>query len=122
MTNLMTTGWQNGMVVARATAGANYSPINTILRNFTATGTNYVSLAHPDAVESLMKQALAEPDQTKLTSIMKQINKLMIDDYCTNIPICGLCSMYATTPETKNSGWLTGEDWTKWAADTYFNK
>jgi ABC-type transport system substrate-binding protein len=122
MTDIMTKGWQNGLVVTRATMGKNYSPLNTIRRNFSSLGTNYVSIYHADAVESLLKQALSEIDETKLTKQMQQINKMMIDDYCTIIPLYSRVSMWATTPEVKNTGWLTGEDFAVTPADTWLGK
>jgi len=92
------------------------------LNNYSASGTNYISLYHADAVESLLKQAMAEPDQDKLTKEMQQINKMIIDDYCTTIPCFGMYNIWATTPEVKSAGWLTGEDWALSAGDAYFSK
>jgi peptide/nickel transport system substrate-binding protein len=122
MTDLMTKGWQNGLVVTRATMGTNYSPLNTIRRNFSSLGTNTVSINHVDAIESLLQQALSEIDENKLVKEMQQINKMMIDDYCTIIPFYSRVSMWATTPEIKNAGWLTGEDFTVTSADTWLSK
>lgn len=122
MTDLMTKGWQNGLVVTRATMGTNYSPLNTIRRNFSSLGTNTVSIIHVDAIESLLKQALSETDEKQLTKDMQQINKMMIDDYCTIIPFYSRVSMWATTPEINSAGWLTGEDFTVTPADTWLSK
>jgi peptide/nickel transport system substrate-binding protein len=122
MTELMTKGWNNGMVVTRATMGTNYSPLNTIRRNFSTQGTNYVSIYHADEVEKLLKQALMEVDETKLTKEMQQINKMMIDDYCTIIPLYSRASGWASTHEVKNAGSFTGSDYTVTAADTWLNK
>jgi peptide/nickel transport system substrate-binding protein len=122
MTDLMTKGWHNGLVVTRATMGTNYSPLNTIRRNFSSLGTNTVSIIHIDEIESLLKQALSETDETKLIKYMQQINKMMIDDYCAIIPFYSRVSMWATTPEAKNAGWLTGEDYTVTPADTWLSK
>jgi peptide/nickel transport system substrate-binding protein len=121
-TNMITKGWQNGIVASTPSTGTNYSPLRTILNNFSTIGTNYISLYHPEAVESLLKQALVEPDQDKLTKTMQQINKMLIDDYCATIPCFGMYNIWATTPEVKSAGWLTGEDWSLSAGDAYFSK
>jgi peptide/nickel transport system substrate-binding protein len=122
MTDLMTKGWKNGLIVTRTTMGTNYSPINTIERNFTTLGTNQVALTHPAEVESLMKQALAETDQKKLAKDMQDINKLLIDDYCTVIPLYSRTNMWAAYPQVHDAGWILGNDATKNPGDTWLSK
>ncbi len=121
-TEIQTKGWENGLVAMRATMGVNYSPLNTIKRNFTTLGTNYVSLAHPEAVESLVKQMLSDPDQDKVIKEIQQINKMMIDEYCTVICFYSKPSMWAAYPEVKNIGWLTTANVLDMAGDTWLDK
>jgi peptide/nickel transport system substrate-binding protein len=122
MTDLMTKGWQNGLVATRATMGTNYSPINSVKRNFSAQGTNYISVIHPDAFESLLKQATLESDQTKLTQEMQQLNKVMIDDYCTVIPLYSRVALFAADPKVKDAGWIMGDQKIYSAGDTWISK
>ena len=122
MTDLMTKGWQNGLVATRATMGTNYSPINSVKRNFSAQGTNYISVIHPDASESLLKQATLESDQTKLTQDMQQLNKVMIDDYCTIIPLYSRVGLFAADPKVKDAGWIMGDQKIFSAGDTWISK
>jgi peptide/nickel transport system substrate-binding protein len=122
MTDIQTKGWNNGLVATRATIGMNYSPINSVKRNFSVQGTNYISVAHPDAFESLLKQAIAEPDQAKLTKIMQDLNKVMIDDYCTIIPLYSRATLYASYPKVKGAGWIMGDDFAGSAGDTWISK
>jgi peptide/nickel transport system substrate-binding protein len=122
MTDIMTKGWNNGLVATRATMGLNYSPINSVKRNFSAQGTNYVSAAHPEAFESLVNQAIAEPDQAKLTKIMQDLNKVMIDDYCTIIPLYSRASIFGADPKVKGAGWIMGNDFVGSAGDTWISK
>ena len=122
LTDIMTKGWQNGLVVTRNTMGTNYSPLNTIRRNFSELGTNNVSIIHLEPIEFQLKQALKELDQNKMTKQMQQISKMMIDDYCIIIPLYSRVSMWAASPEVQQAGWLMGGDILETTGDTWLNK
>jgi peptide/nickel transport system substrate-binding protein len=111
-------GWQNSLIASQITFSVGYSPLNTLRRNFSARGDNYMSIYHNDAIETKLTQAFIEPDQNKMVSLVKDAQKLMFDDYCVVTPIYSRQSINAQAPSLHDirmyEPWSS--KWTPWDA------
>jgi peptide/nickel transport system substrate-binding protein len=84
---VITGGWQNGMVAYTGFIDVGYPTLNTFLLNLQKRSANYVSFLRPDDLQAAVEAGATEPNQDKLTAIVYNLQSLLIDKYCIVKPV-----------------------------------
>jgi len=81
--------WKNGLVQTQASVGLGIDPVTSITGRWTSKASivNPKCLYLPADYEAKVWQASSEPDTEKFGAIMKQVSKMMVDDYCIASPM-----------------------------------
>jgi peptide/nickel transport system substrate-binding protein len=95
-------GWNNQLVYHWGMTARGIPPATQLVNFETGGRFDTKSILVPADFDIKYKQALAEPDQTKTTPIFQELSRMIIDDYCTSIPIMIPYSYLATNQNVRD--------------------
>jgi ABC-type transport system substrate-binding protein len=80
-TNYRDGGWTNSLITFLQANSLATDPGQSYVRHMSSKGTRYVSMIRPPDYEAKLAQAQAEPDSAKREPLLKEITRLIVDDY-----------------------------------------
>lgn len=96
-------GWNNGIMIAPVAGPPMYKDSKIGLGIFASTSGSYPNIFHNKEIDDLITQANQELDFTKRDALNRKLNKIMVDDYCANVPLWHHVAVRAENPKVK--GW-----------------
>jgi peptide/nickel transport system substrate-binding protein len=75
-------GWENGLIFRVSTVGPAANIASYFQQGLSSEGTMYVSVAFPTDYEAKLHEALAETDPVKRKTLIQELVKMVVDDYC----------------------------------------
>jgi ABC-type transport system substrate-binding protein len=102
-TELRTQGWENALYYYLPYMALGYPPSKTI-QFYLSQGSNfYVSVLHPDDVEAQLSKGLTDIDHADVVKDMQELNRLVIDKYCTVNPLYETVNLAAIYPYVRDA-------------------
>jgi peptide/nickel transport system substrate-binding protein len=85
--DLSSNGWQNGTLTNSPYMAVGYPPTKTINFYYSSRSPFGKSVIRPDEVENLYQAAVSAPTKEEMIQKTQEINRLLIDKYCVEVPI-----------------------------------
>lgn len=85
--NLSSNGWTNGTLTNSPYMAVGYPPTKTINFYYSSRSPFGKSVIRPDEVEALYQAAVSAPTKEEMIQKTQEINRLLIDKYCVEVPI-----------------------------------
>jgi peptide/nickel transport system substrate-binding protein len=108
-------GWNNQMVAIScpSSIGYDFGTALTLYISKTSAGYNSNSLYIPDDYQAKLDLAVVERDTQKRTTMLQELSKIIIDQYCMLIPIWDSCSLVASVSQVHDLdfGKYSSNDW-----------
>jgi len=85
--DLSSNGWQNGILTNSPYMAVGYPPTKTINFYYSSRSPFGKSVIRPDEVEALYQAAVSAPTKEEMIQKTQEINRLLIDKYCVEVPV-----------------------------------
>jgi peptide/nickel transport system substrate-binding protein len=102
-TELRTKGWQNGLYYYNPYMALGYPPAKTIQFYLSQSSNFLVSVLHPDEIEAQLTKSLSDPEHSDVVKDVQELNRLIIDKYCTANPIYTALNLGAIYPYVRDA-------------------